>query len=419
MTSATLTRHRNAPATPDARGSVVLAGLAAAAWVIALAWAAIVGLAILAWSTAGSTASAAAAARLGSQLWLLVHHVQLHLHGGGSVTFVPLGLTAGVVALMYRGGIVAARSSGARTLPDCWRTAGAIALPYATVAVVVAGASRTDGVQASVWQAAVFPGVLAGAVAWVAAVRHIGAQTRAVARVPVVVRALARGVARLSVLWVAAATALLAIAATFGAERVQGLITAADAGTVGGAVLTLATIVVVPNGVVWAGSYALGGGVGVGAAAVSPFHIVGGALPALPPLAVLPQSPPVAALRLLILALPVLTLVVAVRVERSVSHAGEPWWHPFARLGGLALGTSVVLMLLSDAASGSVGPLALGPHPLRDGALALAATGAACLLVASLRTWQRYDARCARVVAAVAQRGRAVGAGVRLRLTGH
>src|ERR1700712_32025 len=144
MTSATLTRPRRPAVPPEARSSVVLAGLAAAAWVIALA--AIVGLAILGWSTAGSTASGASAARVGAQVWLLVHHVQLDVHGGGSVTFVPLGLTVGVIALMYRGGIGAARSSGARTLADCWRTAGAFAAPYATAAVVVAGASRTDGV---------------------------------------------------------------------------------------------------------------------------------------------------------------------------------------------------------------------------------------------------------------------------------
>ncbi|MDQ1725584.1 MAG: hypothetical protein QOG52_2612, partial [Frankiaceae bacterium] len=261
MSSATLTRDRPAPVAPEARGSVVLAGIAAAAWVVALTWAAIVGLAIVGWSTAGSTANSATATRLGSQLWLLVHHVELQLSGpgGGSVTFAPLGLTIGVVALMYRGGIVAARSSGARTLADCARTAGAFALPYATVAVVVAGASRTAGVSASVWQAAVFPGVLALAVTWVAAVRHAGVQAEAFVRVPVSVRIVARGVLRLTLLWIALGLVLLVVAASLSAGRVDALIAGTHAGTVGTAILMLATLAFAPNGAVWAGSYAIGG----------------------------------------------------------------------------------------------------------------------------------------------------------------
>ncbi len=419
MTSATLTRPRHPAVPPEARGSVVLAGLAAAAWVVALALATIVGLAILGWSTAGSTAGGATAARVGAQVWLLVHHVQLDLRAGGTVTFVPLGLTAGVVALMYRGGIVAARSSGARTLSDCWRTAGAFAAPYATIAVVVAGASRTDAVHALVWQAAVLPGLLAAVVVFVAAVRHVRLQARAVARVPVGVRAVGRAVARLCAAWLVAATVLLAVAATFGASRVQTLIEGADAGTVGGFLLTLVTLVLVPNGAVWAGSYTLGGGVSVGASAVSPFHLTGGALPALPPLGVLPQSPPATALRLLLLVLPLLTVAVAVSLERSASRPSEPWWHAFARLLGLAAGAAGVLTVLAGAASGTVVRLGLGPHPLRDGELALAAASSAALVVAVLRTWFRFDARCGRLGRAIAQRARAARTGVRTRLTGH
>ncbi|MCU1677521.1 MAG: hypothetical protein JWM93_2279 [Frankiales bacterium] len=423
MSSATLTRHTTRPAAPEARGSVVLAGIAAAAWVIALAWAAIVALAIVGWATAGSTVSAASAARLGSQLWLLVHHVALEIRSGGrvagAVTLPPLGLTLGVLALMYRGGIVAARSSGARTVADCSRTAAAFAAPYATICVVVAGASRMPTVQASTWQAALFPGLLAFAVSWIAAVRHVGVRQQVIARIPVPARLVARAVGRLGIAWFVASAVLLAVAATLSIDRVNSVVTSMNAGAVGTALLALATVLFVPNGVAWAGSYLLGGGISAGDAAVSPFAVTGGQLPSLPPLAVLPQSAPTAAMQLLVATLPLLALVVAWRLERAANEADEPWWHPYARGAAFAAGVTVLLTAIAAVSGGGVATLGFGPLALRDAGLTFAATLVAATVVATVRTWRRFDPHVAAALEAVAANVEAVQLGIRSRLTGR
>jgi hypothetical protein len=419
MTSATLTRPRTTPA-PDARGSVVVAGALAATWVIALSWALLVGLAIVGWATAGSTASAASATRLASLLWLLGHHVALHIGGAtpGDLTLAPLGVTAGIAALMYRGGIATARSYGARSLGDCARIAVAFAGPYATAAVVIAGASRTPALHATEWEAAAIPGVAAGAIAWFAAVRHVGLQRALLTRVPAKVCSVASAVRWLYAGWLVVTAFVLLVAAAVAGDRIQAVAATLDAGVIGTVLIALASVMIVPNGVAWAGSYALGGGVAAGAASVSPLHVTGGPLPALPPLAVLPQAPPTAYLQLLLALLPLLALAAAWRMERAAARAGEPWWASYVRGLALAVGTGALMTAAAALAGGRLGDFAVGAAPLRDGGLAVAGVIVPAFLVAALRGWRAADPRVARVVSAAGRPARSVAAAVRARLRG-
>jgi hypothetical protein len=181
----------------------------------------------------------------------------------------------------------------------------------------------------------------------------------------------------------------------------------------------LATLAFAPNGAVWAGSYAIGGGVSVGPAAVSPFAVTGGALPALPPLGVLPQSAPVTALQLLVAALPVLVFSVAWRVERAAARPADRWWLPYARTACLAVGAGAAITALAALGSGTVGRLTLGPHPLRDGGLSLAAGLVAGAAVATLQIWERSDPRVANLSRAARSRLVSMQTGVRIRLTGR
>jgi hypothetical protein len=413
MTSATLARPRTTPA-PDSRGSVVVAGALAATWVIALSWALLVGLAIVGWATAGSTASAASATRLASQLWLLGHHVALHVGGAapGVVSFTPLGVTAGIAALMYRGGIAAARSYGARSLGDCARTAAAFAAPYATLAAVVAGASRTAGLHASTWQAAAIPGVAAGVIAWVAAVRHVGLHRSLIARLPSAVRSVASAVRWLYAGWLVASTLLLLTAAAIAGARIQAVAASVNPGVIGSALIAVASVALLPNGVAWAGSYALGGGVAAGSAAVSPLHVTGGPLPALPPLAALPQTPPTAYVQLVLAILPVLALAAAWRMERAAATAAEPWWAAYARALGLAAGAGALVAAAAAVSGGHLGTFAVGPAPLRDGGLAVAAVTVPAFLVVAVRRWRSADPRVARGINAAVGRVRSIAAAV-------
>lgn len=391
MSSTTLSRPRPS-ATREPRASVVVSGLAGAASVAALSWAAIVGLVVVGWASAGSTASVSATTRIGSYLWLLCHGVPLDVPGG-TVSLVPLGLTALAALLLYRAGRVAARAYGAATVADCVRVALAVAGPYATAAVVVAGAARTADVQPSLWQAALWPGLLAAIAAGFAALRQAGVVRSLAERVPLPARLVLRTSAWILTAWLIAAAALLLTATAFGAGRVSGVITSLHTGAVGAALIALGSVLLLPNALVWTGGYGLGGGVAVGDAAVSPFGMTPGELPSLPPLAVLPQTAPMAALRAVVLVFPLLAGWFLWRLERHAFRMGEPWWHSGARMLGVCLTVALGVGGLSAAAGGALGTVTMGPRPLLDAATAAAAVGATGLVAAAMNAWRRKEPR--------------------------
>ncbi|MFL6130039.1 MAG: DUF6350 family protein, partial [Mycobacteriales bacterium] len=167
------------------------------------------------------------------------------------------------------------------------------------------------------------------------------------------------------------------------AGRVGDLARTLDPGLVGGGVLVVGCILLLPNAALWAVAYAAGPGFAVGVGTgISPFAAVLGPVPAFPLLAALPQdgSPPPAVRAVLLL--PVLAgvaagvvLVRSLPPEPATTDGARHRMLPAAGWGLVAgLAAAVALTLLAAVAGGRLGDgylAAVGPSPWQV-ALALA-----------------------------------------------
>jgi hypothetical protein len=159
-----------------------------------------------------------------------------------------------------------------------------------------------------------------------------------------------------------------------GAERVLELHRALHPGVVGGAVLTVGQLAVLPNLVVWAAAVLAGPGFALGSGtSVAPLAVTLGPLPAVPLLGALPApgAPPTWALALL--AVPVLAGAVAGMLLARRHPVPGPI--PVRRLAvdvlGMAGVAGLALAVLSWLSGGPAGPGLLavtGPDPLLTGA---------------------------------------------------
>jgi hypothetical protein len=193
---------------------------------------------------------------------------------------------------------------------------------------------------------------------------------------------------------------------------------ALDPGLVGGVLLLVIGLLLVPNAAIWAAGYVAGPGFAVGVGTgVSPFGAVLGPVPALPLLAALPAGAPPQAMRLVLIA-PLLAgvlagLTVARRVpatdpsDRPDPVAGRTADRPEGRSGwpgggsagrgrarrcagyGAAAGVlaGAVLAVLAVLSGGSVGAgylTAIGPSPWQFGLAVAVEVGVPAALVAAL-----------------------------------
>ncbi|NMR18976.1 DUF6350 family protein [Cellulomonas fimi] len=288
---------------------------------------------------------------VGASFWLLGHGVPLAV-GGVAVTLVPLGITA----LALFSGYASARRSGHAT----WSGFAAAVLGYVAVVLGVAvgvGAGATGVLRAGVGGLVVAGLSLgAGLLARPGAPELHELSRPLWSRVPSAVRvgAAAGGLAAALLVMVAAG-----VAATW---IVQGRDTVAEVGVslgldvVGGTVLTLAQLALLPVLVMWALAYVAGPGFVVGTGSYfTPAEVVPGPLPALPVLGALPtpDSP-----FQLTAWLPLVLVGVGGVAGWWLHRRLEPgaWWRPLlacacaSATAGLAAGALVSL------ASGSVGP---------------------------------------------------------------
>jgi hypothetical protein len=264
---------------------------------LAAGWAAGAGLVtlgvpvLLVWATDSRSGSGAAAAtRAIGQLWLLAHGASLTLPDG-AVGLTPLGLALLPLALLHRAGRHGARTLQVSGTRQAARLVVAIGFPYALLGAVVAALCVTDQIRPAPVQA-VFGGLavgIVGAASGVLREARLYGETR---RLPARLRRLCAGAG-------AATAALLAAGALLGllsllrhAGRASSLASATDPGLVGGLVLLVAGLVLVPNAAVWGASWLAGPGFAVGAGTVvGPFGTTLGPVPALPLLAALPSAP--------------------------------------------------------------------------------------------------------------------------------
>lgn len=179
---------------------------------------------------------------------------------------------------------------------------------------------------------------------------------------------LAGGVAvAASILTVAALALAVMIALNY--ATVVGLYQSLQAGILGGSVVTLAQLVLLPNFVIWAAAWIVGAGFSIGAGtAVSPAGTLLGPVPGLPLFGAVPQV--TGQWGFIVLLVPLLVSFVVAMVLRqrhdrysSPATAGVIFGLAF----GIAVVTAAILALLSWWAGGAIGPgrmTSVGPDPL-------------------------------------------------------
>jgi hypothetical protein len=326
-------------------------------------------------------------------LWLLGHGVPL-VASGATVTLVPLGLTALALFCCF----ASARRS-AHTALSAW-LAGTATYGVLTLGVAVLAGTTT------VWGLVV-------AVAGGAGLAAVGLGAGILARpdAPVVADVARRAdrwlppTARLGLRGALLGTSLLVVvsALVVGAWVVAGRATSGDIvaglapGPVGGVVLAVAQLTVLPNLVLWAGAWLVGPGFSVGQGSTfAASGSVPGALPAVPLLGALPGDDWTSTLTAWLPAVVVVLGVVAgayvARRLPAVTGADRVRWSDVVlALVGVAAGAGILLGVGTWLGSGAVGPgrfASVGADPVLVGLLGAAEIGGGAALAL---LWVRLD----------------------------
>ena len=192
-------------------------------------------------------------------------------------------------------------------------------------------------------------------------------------RIPVDVRVGIGGVVRGGLAAVAGLVAIAAVvtALSIGIAFAQmiALYESLHAEILGGAVLTVAQLALLPNAVVWAASWLVGPGFAVGAgSSVSPFTTALGPVPPIPLFGAIPaEASPVGWLGLV--APLAAGLLAGMLTHRRIGRVLRDWWAVLVGIGAGILG-GLVMGLLAAWSAGAGGPgrlVALGPDGLQVG----------------------------------------------------
>lgn len=334
--------------------------------------------ALLAWVLAPlTTVSWLQAVGVASAGWYLGHGLPVSL-GRTSIGLVPLGVTLVLVAVTTRsvGRVLDDSESAARgtTWPRrlVERVLPAYALGYLAVALVAWLSTLAGPARPSLLAVPATLGVpvLATAVCLVRRHRrgevapYVGTWLERAPRW--LSRAIGPGV-RGAALLGAAGLVVVVVAVLGRLGVVTGLHSALDAGVVGGAVLVLGQLLVLPDLAVWATSWLAGPGFSVGQGAtvtLSAAHP--GLLPLVPVLGALPNGGGFPGWALALLAVPVVVgAVVSWLACRSLARLSS--WSTKLTTSGAACGVTALVALVATAlASGSLGVQRLaqvGPTP--------------------------------------------------------
>lgn len=424
-TVAGITRASKAPDKPQPHGRpVLLVGGALAAWTVLLGLAVLVCLSLAAWvSAAHQDDSAGAAIVVAAQAWLLAQHGAIDLGGSGTISLVPLGLTAALAALASRGGRLTARHSGANDLVDVAAGVAVYAVCYAVIAALLTAATRLGDARPVALQVLVGAFLLAAVGGGFGALRETGTLERIVDRIPSDLRAMFHAGAAAGGVLAGAGALLFALGMVIHGERVGRLAGSLHGGAAGAVLLVVMCAAYLPNAVIWAVGYCVGPGFAVGAGtsvALTGAHL--GAVPSFPLLAPLPDAGPAPWWAWPILAGPVAAGVLAgwllarslpvsqPRPRPAADVAGWPWWRGWAwarlreALPALAAGVvaTVLVVVASALAGGSLGGAhlrTLGPSPWRVGAATFVLVGVAAAATVWLYGWWRQRTAGARTAA--------------------
>ena len=380
------------PPTKESSRPVQLRAAAAAVWAVLLALLFCVLVAVAGW-LAGSSGTATDALRVGADGWLLAHGSALDV-SGTTMQLMPLGLTIGAGALLYRSGAWAGAASGVADLRAAAAATAVLAGCYGLAAVLVAalaGAAeaRPDPVRAFVGAVALAALCGGGGLLRGAGLGHLLASA-----VPARLRAGAYGiVAGVAVLLTAGSLlVIVGLVADFSAAKAAA--TSLGAGGVGGSVLALVGVVVLPNAAVWAAAFAAGPGFTLGAGTmVDPTDVRLGQVPAFPLFAALPGEGPQPWWISGLVVVPIVAGAAAAAV--ALRHHGEGSAGSTAAVAGCTAAAAGVLFGLLAALAGASGPGRLSDVGPSAGACTLAAAAAMTLggLLAWAAWWLRIKGR--------------------------
>jgi hypothetical protein len=336
------------PTRPIALSAVIAAGWVAIAGIVAAS-----ALAVAAWFAADG-GSFAGAMRVGGLGWLVAHGAGVHA-AGSDVTAIPVGgvLVAGL--LLYRAGRWAGESSAGGSARDAALGAAVMSAVYAATGLLVTALTHRQDSHVDLWRTALAFSSIALVFGGLGLLRGTGAGAELWSPVPAEVCCVLEGAA--AAFLVLSGLSALAFAASMTVHFSAGL-TIADglgSGLVGGVILTLIGVGLVPNAALCAGAFMAGPGFAVGGGtAVSSAGVQLGPLPAVPILAATPRSGGAWWQEALIAAPLVAGVVAGVLTLRRSGLQSYPWLAGLSAaagaLGGAAFGLAGLL------ATGSVGP---------------------------------------------------------------
>ena len=375
-----------------------LAGAAAAASTLLVCLA----LGVAGWflTDAGAHGTPRDGLQVGALGWLMAHGSGVHV-GGALVSVMPLGVTVACAWVTWRlghrlGDSISGHGPDAQRLADGERdwtvpaatllfAAGYIAVAALTGALAATAATAPDTSRAVLWSFLLCLALGAPAIA-------VGSGRAAIwtATLPTSLVAVAGACRRVLRLWLA--VSLLAFLVAFVTDFDTALNVTSQLHTDTGATVQLVVVclLVVPNAVVFSGSYLLGPGFTVGThTAVSPTVVTIGALPMFPLLAALPDTGPTPAWTPGLIAMP--PLVAALGAMRAQRYHPTYRWEEGALHGcGGGMLAGALFGFLALLAGGAVGPGRMTDvGPLAGAVLvhAVTAFGIGGLLGGLVATW--------------------------------
>ncbi len=327
---------------------------------LAMGWSAAVGLVACIAITvgvwfSGTTGSFSGAVRAGVLSWLMGNGSGI-LVGTTAVTAIPLGLLTVWGLLLYRGGRWAGGHSAVRSGLDIAASVSAMAVAYGGVAGVAGALAATDEAHAGPVRSVVAPGLLALVCGGIGVLRGSGVGSRLMRSLPEVVRGTLLGGLAGACTMLCAAALLFATTVVLHFDKMVSRTEDMGVDIVGGGVLVLIAVAVVPNAVLCSGAFIAGPGFMVGTGTtVAPGEISLGAIPSFPLLAALPRGSEVHWWDPLLILVPVLAGGIAAVVSLRLCPV---FGLDLAALrGGLAGAAGGVLFGLSTfLATGAVGP---------------------------------------------------------------
>jgi hypothetical protein len=338
-------------------------------------------------------------------LWLLGHGGMLPA-GGVTITFVPLGLAALAVFTAY----ASARRSAYPTASAWW--AGVVGyLGLVVVVLLGVGSVGPAGAGAGAVVRTLVGATVLATVGMGLGTAQLGRRARrGLRRLPPFMAAGVGGGVVVGVLLVAAGAAVTCWWAFSGRASTGDVVAGLRVDLLGGALLAVAQLAVVPNLVAWATAWVVGPGFSVGAGTLySPAEVTAAALPALPVLGSLPTERAAGGV---LVAVPLLVVLAGAAGGWYVHRAAATSRGRHAPLAVGVVGLTAALLVggLTLVAGGAAGPgrmAVVGGAPLVVGGMAgaLALVGALLVVLPADR----------HVRAAVAAAGRAVLARVRNR----